>query len=309
MVEYYKRRSAREPFEKLHHPSHEDVWVHVSPLRDHIDEVAGHYGLDANIVRDACDRHELPRLEYSNQTLYVFLRTATGDTSNHLGMTMPLLAIIQPQRFITATDDRIFTPQEASVFVTDASNRPAAVMTAVCAAVVDEYEKRLNEITRRIAKSRQRLHRHEVKNTDFIQFVGIEDALNDYRSNLDNILGVCHHLIKNRFGMFSPSDLESLEDITLHIEQLLMVSRSNEQTISSIQSAYSTIANNVLNQRMKLLTAITILLAIPNVFYGMYGMNVDLPFQSQPWAYFMIVGFTVLLILLVFAVAKRFRLF
>jgi magnesium transporter len=60
---------------------------------------------------------------------------------------------------------------------------------------------------------------------------------------------------------------------------------------------------------MKALTAITILLAIPNVFYGMYGMNITLPFQGEPWAYPVITSFTVLLILLVMFVAKRLRLF
>ena len=84
---------------------------------------------------------------------------------------------------------------------------------------------------------------------------------------------------------------------------------ANTQTINSIQNAYSTIANNVLNQRMKVLTAITILLAIPNVFYGMYGMNIALPFQGEPWAYPVIVSFTVALIGVIYIVAKKLRLF
>ena len=60
---------------------------------------------------------------------------------------------------------------------------------------------------------------------------------------------------------------------------------------------------------MKVLTAITILLAIPNVFYGMYGMNIALPFQGEAWAYPVITGFTVLLIGIVYIFAKRLRLF
>ena len=64
-----------------------------------------------------------------------------------------------------------------------------------------------------------------------------------------------------------------------------------------------------MNQRMKALTVVTILLAIPNVFYGMYGMNIALPMQHEAWAYPAIIGFTALLILLVFILARRFRLF
>ena len=60
---------------------------------------------------------------------------------------------------------------------------------------------------------------------------------------------------------------------------------------------------------MKALTVVTILLAIPNVFYGMYGMNIALPLQDEAWAYPAITGFTLLLILLVFVLARRYRLF
>jgi magnesium transporter len=77
----------------------------------------------------------------------------------------------------------------------------------------------------------------------------------------------------------------------------------------SIRNAYGTIANNVLNQRMKTLTMLTLLIALPNVFYGMYGMNVDLPFQHEPWLYIVIVVFTLALILIVYWVAKRRHVF
>jgi len=77
----------------------------------------------------------------------------------------------------------------------------------------------------------------------------------------------------------------------------------------SIRNAYSTIADNSLNIRIKKLTVLTVLITLPNVFFGMYGMNVLLPFQDSPWAYGVIVGFTGILILLVYVLAKRFRLF
>lgn len=123
------------------------------------------------------------------------------------------------------------------------------------------------------------------------------------------MISVVMQLQENRRKLFRVRDLEQFSDIAQHIRQLLVAIHSNTQTITSIQNAYSTIANNVLNQRMKLLTTITILLAIPNVFYGMYGMNLALPFQHEPWAYFGIIGMSMLLILLVYLLAKRFRLF
>jgi magnesium transporter len=60
---------------------------------------------------------------------------------------------------------------------------------------------------------------------------------------------------------------------------------------------------------MKTLTVFTVLIALPNVFYGMYGMNVNLPFKDAPWAFSAVVGFTIFLLLVVYLTAKRLRIF
>jgi magnesium transporter len=69
------------------------------------------------------------------------------------------------------------------------------------------------------------------------------------------------------------------------------------------------IANNSLNQRIKALTVLMALIALPGVFFGMYGMNVALPFQHQPWAYAAIASVSVLVTLGVFLFAKKRGIF
>ena len=211
--------------------------------------------------------------------------------------------------YITISPHAKFSPLEVSDYLFSTTERPAGVFSANLAYIISQYEQRVHLLTEQISDARRRLSRHEVENSDFIKFVAIEDTLNEYRSSLEGMSRVITQLMENRRHLFKTRDLEALEDVDLHIRQVLVAISSSTHTISSIQNAYSTVANNTLNQRMKALTAITILLAIPNVFYGMYGMNIALPFQGEPWAYPVITSFTVLLILLVMFVAKRLRLF
>ena len=212
-------------------------------------------------------------------------------------------------RFMTISVHADFSPLSTDVFLTTSTDRPSNLLPAVIASGLVEYERRIRELADKITTARKRLSRYEVENADFVEFVAIEDSLNEYRSSLEGIANVVMQLQENRRKLFRVRDLEQFSDISQHIRQLLVAIHSNTQTITSIQNAYSTIANNVLNQRMKLLTTITILLAIPNVFYGMYGMNIALPLQDEVWAYPAITGFTLLLILLVFVLARRYRLF
>lgn len=284
------------------------TWVHVPDKKVDIAELAVQYALDANVVRDVYDRHELPRLEFKQGVQYIFLRTPAGVHAQS-DVTVPLLVAIKQGHFFTISPFVEMSPTHVSQFLPSNTDRPAALAVATLAAVTAEYQNRVNALEEKIASARKRLRSHEVKNADFVEFVTIGERLSEYASSLEGLTRISQHLFANRRQLFSPRDLEAIEDIALHAKQVLAAISASSATIASIQGAYSTIANNILNQRMKALTVITILLAIPNVFYGMYGMNIALPFQGEAWAYPAIIGGTVLLIALVYVVARRFRLF
>ncbi len=303
-IEYFEKRSKLENLEKVNHKNAN--WLHIQGGNLRVQEIADQYALDANIVRDISDIRELSRAEFSDGIEYIFIRLPIGSVD--AARTAPLLIILSESQIITINVYADFRPEAVDKFLTSTTDRASAVVPAIIATGLVEYEQKLREIIDKIAVARKRLSRYEVENSDFVEFVAIEDSLNEYRSSLDGVASVVTQLQDNNRKLFKPQEIEQFIDISLHIRQLLVAIDSSNQTINSIQNAYSTIANNVLNQRMKLLTIITIMLAIPNVFYGMYGMNLALPFQHEPWAYAGIVGLTVLLILIVYTLAKRFRL-
>jgi magnesium transporter len=76
----------------------------------------------------------------------------------------------------------------------------------------------------------------------------------------------------------------------------------------NIREAYSSISSNNLNRTMKVLTVATVIIALPNLFYGMYGMNVPLPLQHEPWAYWVMLGFTGVVVVFGLWFARRKRI-
>ena len=60
---------------------------------------------------------------------------------------------------------------------------------------------------------------------------------------------------------------------------------------------------------MKILTAATVIIALPNVLYGMFGMNVPLPYQHQPWMFIVILSLTVILTVAIFVIGRAKRVF
>lgn len=304
MLKYYVKRSRGETFDRVANPPRDNVWVHGDMVEEaDIDQLIQLYGFDRNILRDVLDKNELPRVEMRDGDLYVFVRTVQR-AKRGLVVTTPVLLAVRDSVFInistTALSEHdLITP---SKFVQPFDT--TSLLLSTFAAIVNEYELLMQRTSRYIFDTGRRLRTHEVTNDDFVKFVTVEDNLNEYHMNLSSMLVVTERL---RETLSDSDDAEAVEDIKLYIRQLLVATDSYNQSITSIRNAYSTIANNVLNRRMKILTVLTLLVALPNVIYGMYGMNIPLPYQTQPLAYPIIVVASILIVFIVYILAKRFK--
>lgn len=313
MLRYFVKHSPGEEFRELTVPTPEGgFWVYGEhTTQAEIDLLTERYQLDPNILRDLQDRDELPRFEQSGDSFYIFLRSA-GRNKHGEAVTAPLLSIITPKVFLMLNSETTLAADKIMMIASHANARTsdgAAMVLSILAATVVEYEELIQRTNRYIKDIGHRLRTHEVDNNDFVHFVTIQDNLNEFSHNLTEMLAVAERLIDNKHFKLSSRDEESLHDVILHMKQLITGVKSSVLTLVSIRDAYSTISNNTLNRRLKTLTVFTVLITLPNVLFGMYGMNIALPLQDSPWAYGGIVIFTILLVLLVYAIAKRAKVF
>jgi len=228
----------------------------------------------------------------------------SSSTCISLTATTPVLLAVRGAVFINVTTTSLaeHDPLEPSDLV-----RPfdtTSLLLSTFAAIVSEYEQLMQRTARYIFDTGRRLRTHEVTNDDSIRFVTVEDNLNEYRMNLNSMLVVTERLQE---VLRKSNDAEAVEDIKLYLRQLLVATDSYNQSITSIRNAYGTIANYVLNRRMKTLIVLTLMVTLPNVFFGMYGMNVPLPYQTAWWAYPVIMVVSVLVVFIVYALAKRYK--
>lgn len=311
MLTYHHKHSRSEKFETIQTPLNgSDLWVFGELLSDaEEDEVVDTYKLDRNILGDMQDSAELSRVEYNGSNAYVFLRSVRRTRKGSV-ITTPFLAVIGDRHFFLLSRFENLPPK--STIETSAvmhAQQNTALFLGTAAALLMQYDELIEYTDRVIRDTAQRLKTHEVTNQDFIHFVTVEDNLNEYEMNLSGMLVVMRRLRENGRSLFDSNDTEALDDIILHIEQLLVGVGTYSRRVGSIRNAHTTIANNNLNTRIKALTVLTVLITLPNVFFGMYGMNVALPFENEPWAYGVIVVFTLFLIMLVYIIARRLKVF
>ena len=70
-------------------------------------------------------------------------------------------------------------------------------------------------------------------------------------------------------------DQDLLEDVLIEIKQAIEMSNIYSSILSGTMDAFASVISNNLNIVMKVLTSITILMAIPTMVSSFYGMNVE----------------------------------
>lgn len=309
MIKYYFKSLRSEHVKELetYKPG---CWVYVeAPSEDEIGELVKKFGLVEGHLQDALDEDEMPRLEKEGEQSYIYVRFAYKDIDGDL-VTMPLLFIFSGDMVITVSQVRLPALDAfLSGKISFATTQRAKLILLILQQVVDRYDAYISKTSKQIKLIRSRLRGHEISNQDFIDFVLIEDELNEFLSSLMPTNATLRRLLLGRYVPLFAEDQDIVEDLLLNNEQSIEACNSNMQSIIHIREAYTSISSNNLNRTIKILTIFTVLIMLPSAFYGMYGMNISLPFQNEAWVFAAVIAFTLLVNLLVVVIARRKRIF
>jgi magnesium transporter len=109
---------------------------------------------------------------------------------------------------------------------------------------------------------------------------------------------VLSKLETGRYLKLYEDDKDLIEDIKLSTTELIELSKTRVKTAINIRQAYDVIATNNLNKIFKRLTSIAIFLAVPTIISGIFGMNVELPFQHAQYAFWFVIALITVVILM-----------
>jgi magnesium transporter len=92
-----------------------------------------------------------------------------------------------------------------------------------------------------------------------------------------------------------PEDKELLDDVIIENKQAIEMTGIYRDIINGTRELMSSVLDKRLNNVMKTLTSITLIMAVPTVISGIYGMNFSggMPFADAPF------GFTLICIIIV----------
>lgn len=286
MINYYKRSIKNLNIKSLKGYKEGCIILVSSPEDKELDELANKFDLERDLLSDALDPYEVPRIELEKNAVYAFARIPTEITGRT--STIPLLIIVgNGFLMLVAKKDLDFLFKDLRKHKDFFTTQQATSFLHVFGEIQVDYSQMLTKINKKI--NYFSFNMDEMKDKDIASFINFEITLNEFLSALIPIRHTLNNTSHGKILSFSEDDQEILEDLRLQNEQLIERCKSNLTNSTNLRQAYEVISTSRLNRTMKLLTGMTVILALPTMITSFYGMNVALPFAQSPFVFWGIV--------------------
>lgn len=294
MITYYRTESATSRIrERVQLRA--DTWVRSErPNEDEIGQLRS-LGIDAGILTDALDPHEVPRIEYDDGWTYFITRVPdVGDDFNDY--TTPIMFALGKEQTVTISRDllgRLWQPFVDTTTVK--TGQQAQLFITMVEMILKSYQTRVAQINRQMRAATSDIT--TLRPADIATFVEYERKLNDYLDALIPTNTALEKTLNAKFKLIrlSGEDSEMVEDLSVDIEQVIARCKSLLRTITNVRDSYRAVMDTRLNETMRILTVATLSLTIPTMLAGIFGMNVDFPFnQHSINAFWLIIGISLI---------------
>ncbi len=295
----------------VHSPCN-DVWVMmIQPSEEELLKISSDFGVDQALLRAATDEDERARIEFFDESPALILvdLPVSSVSRNEIGYeTIPLGIVLAKNAIITVcmTENTVlnaFASNSISGFNTSKRSRFVLQILYKTASLYLVYLRQIDK--------RQRAIEHELRktmrNSELVSLLSIEKSLVYFSTSLKSNELVLEKLFKNSFMKKYPDDADLLEDVIVENRQAIETAKIYSDILSSTMNAFSSIISNTLNLTMKRLTSITIVLSLPMIISGIWGMNVPVPFEHTWYGFAALFGFTALIcgIVTTFMIKKK----
>lgn len=148
----------------------------------------------------------------------------------------------------------------------------------------------------------------DIDNKDLVELSNIEKSLVYLSSPIQTDLMMLHSLDHSKLE-FTKAAKERLDDVLIETNQSAEMVKISHQVTKTLSATSNNMMNNNLNDTMKFLTVWSLVLTIPTILTGFYGMNVSLPVGHSSFDWIVIIALTILLMVWLIVLMKRHHFF
>ena len=285
-------------------------WIHLyDPTPEEVELISTKYDIEHDFLTAALDEEETPHTDKEDdQTLIIVdIPVVEPEGTSFLYNSMPLGIIVREDMVITVCLEETtiiedFMENRVKNFDTCKKTRFVLQLLYKSSTKYLQYLRQIDKSTTLIENAMHKnLKNRELQGT--LKMLKLEKSLVFFSTSLKSNEIVLEKLTKTSILKRYPEDTDLLEDVIIENKQAIEMASIYRDILKSTMATFSSIMSNNLNNVMKLLTSITIIIAVPTLIASFWGMNVPVPFEKAPWGFGIMFGLS-----MVFALVTVFIL-
>ena len=262
-------------------------WVSVvCPTETEVMFLTQGLGIDQDFIKSALDEEETSRVEQEEtQTLLIVdFPAAEKQEENVQYTTSPIGIILMPEYLVTITlkNSPLLTDFENGLVRGVQTRQKNTFLFTLLLKASARYLQFLKQIDKLSTRMEHKLDK-SMKTKELMQLLSLEKSLVYFSTSLKANELTMEKILRGRLIKLYEEDQDLLEDVLVETKQAIEMCGIYASILSGTRDTFASVISNNLNIVMKVLTSITILMAIPTMVSSFYGMNVSGLPVTQFW--------------------------
>ena len=288
-------------------------WIDaLDPSPEELARVARETGLHLDYLSYPLDPDERSRFEREDNQLLIIMQTSyrLGEDSDIPYDTVPLGILHNDHCLVTvcAQPNPVVRDVVSGLVRQVSTAKKNRLTLQLFLRNAQRFLIDVRHINKQVDRTEDKLE-NSTQNQELLELLKLEKSLVYFMTGLRANEAMMERVKRDRIFEMYEEDQDLLDDVLIENLQAIEMVGIASNILTSMAGAFASIISNNVNQVVKFLTITTILVAIPTLITSIFGMNVPLPWQDQPWMTWVVLGSAVGLTGLALWMFRRLNVF
>ena len=277
-------------------------WVNlVNPDDKEVDRVASLTGISEDYLKAALDEEERARIDKEGECVMILIDVPIieedPEDNYYTYGTIPMSIIHKDNYLVTVClrENSVvndFKFGRVKNVETYKSTRLTFQLLYAVSTKYLTYLRLINKASQRVQSTLEK----SMKNNAILEMLDLQKSLVYFSTSISANDAVIEKLNKINYLKKYEEDQDVIDDASIENKQAAEMCSIYREIMNGTMEAFGTIINNNVNDIMKFLTALTLVISVPTLIASLFGMNLGgIPGVSHPWGFTIVCAISVVL--------------
>ena len=278
-------------------------WINmINPTEEEILGICESLDIEQDFIRYSLDSEEKARIDIEDDGTILFIidiPISEKDEDNIVYTTMPVgIIFVRDEYLITVSikENSLIKRMERLIQRRLVTYKKSQFLFQIFFENSSTFLNMLKIINKKAEQLEVTLKK-SLKNEDLLKMLNLEKALVYFTTSLKSKEIVMEKTLRGKIIKLYEEDEDLLEDAIIENKQAIEMSKTYNDILNETMDMYASIISNNINDVMKILTSITIILAVPTLIASIWGMNVPVPLQNNSNGFVILLAVSVIVTL------------